>query len=68
LLNSAYGALNASYLAQEVAPKTQTGDTLLVTYEFQSMMVYIAWSQSNTQAWLRPLLALNMTELFNFVV
>jgi len=67
LLTDNYGYLNATFLASYVAPMTITGDTLLTTYEFESNTIYIAWSQNNVEAWLRPLLQLNMTQIFNFV-
>jgi len=68
LLQSQYGNLTAQYLTSTVAPSTITGDTLLCTFDFDAMMVYSAWSQNGEKAWLRPLLALNMTELFSIQV
>jgi hypothetical protein len=65
---SQYGSITAEYLYTQPAALSQTGDTLLAVYDFNSMFVYISFSDPSTSnpAWNRSLMALDMNLLFGY--
>jgi len=68
-LESGYGNLTAAYMYQTVAALEQTGDTMLGVYDFENQIVYLAYPdyKSNTPAYVRPMVELNMTNLFAMI-
>jgi hypothetical protein len=69
-LQAAYGNITASYLYQTSAAQLQTGDTLLAVYDYQEQLTYLAYPDfwTGVPAYERPMVLLNMTELFNIEV
>lgn len=65
ILQGNYGKIDAEVLYRQAAPIHQTGDTMVVVYDFENETVYYAGSDpvAGIQAYLRPLVKLNMAEL-----
>ena len=70
VLQNYYGNIDWNILANYVSPLHKTGDTLLAVYDFGANVVYVSFAnyQTNTPAYSRPRIYLNMTQLFSISV
>jgi len=67
ILQQNYGHMNAEFLFTQAAPLHETGNAQVVVYDFENETVYLSYSDpaTETMAYNRPLVKLNMTELLN---
>lgn len=66
-LSQGYGELDAEYMFRVAAPNSQTGDAMLVVYDFGNQITYVAYPDvaNGVPAYQRAMTPINMTELFN---
>jgi len=67
-LNETYGNITAQFLFQYPAPSAQTGDTQLAVMDYAAKYLYVAYSYNDTEAYLRPMMAINLGSIFQIQV
>ena len=68
VLQDKHGNIDAEVIYREIVPLHKTGDTQIAVYDFAREFVYLAYSdpKTNTMAYDRPLMRLNMKEIMNY--
>ena len=66
LLKAKYGNITDEWITNTLAASHHTGDTQLATFNFHTKELYFQVSNNTKQAYLRPIIRVNLAPYFQF--